>query len=559
MASERFVRHANIMSVLTTLARVSGLLRDKIASYYLGVGTEWGAFWMGFTLPNLFRRVFGEGALTAAVVPAYTRLRQTQGQAAADKLASTICSFLVVVLGVITVIGEAVLLPLALQESFAPANRLALWMMAIMLPYCSLVCLVAILSAIHTVHERFIMQSLVPGVMNLVFPLAAGLSVWLWGAGYPIEKRIYWAAGAVLVAGVIQVAMMLPGLHAAGVRVRPTLRWTGSGLREVLVPMVPIMLAMVAIQIGTYLDGQIAWWLSPDGHDGAKTVVFWGHEFTLPMQAGALAKLSIAQRIYQLPVGIFGVALATAVFPLLSKAVVDNDTPEFKRLLVAGLRKVLFLAIPCSAGMILIAHPLITLVYSGKYTTPADVDRAWWAAMWYCAGIVFFELQMVLMRAYYAQRDTMTPAKIAALMVGVSMSLNLLLIWPLAEGGIAAATSINSCLQCLILLLVMRRRLGGLDLHGMGKHVLRIALVTLLMALIGAAVIYTRGWWFEPIANMLGLAGSQRPLMLRAALELPLQVGVCGVVFVVAARLLKMPELYDVPMVGRILGKYLRR
>jgi putative peptidoglycan lipid II flippase len=277
------------------------------------------------------------------------------------------------------------------------------------------------------------------------------------------------------------------------------------------------------------------------------------------MQAGALAKLSIAQRIYQLPVGIFGVALATAVFPLLSKAVVDNDTPEFKRLLVAGLRKVLFLAIPCSAGMILIAHPLITLVYSGKYTTPADVDRAWWAAMWYCAGIVFFELQMVLMRAYYAQRDTMTPAKIAALMVGVSMSLNLLLIWPLAEGGIAAATSINSCLQCLILLLVMRRRLGGLDLHGMGKHVLRIALVTLLMALIGAAVIYTRGWWFEPIANMLGLAGSQRPLMLRAALELPLQVGVCGVVFVVAARLLKMPELYDVPMVGRILGKYLRR
>src|SRR5207244_3792401 len=151
----------------------------------------------------------------------------------------------------------------------------------------------------------------------------------------------------------------------------------------------------------TAMDSQIAWWLSPDGHDNHTFFTILGRTFPVAMQAGAVAKLSIAQRIYLLPVGIFGVAMATAVFPPMARAAADNNTPELKRLLIAGLRKTLFLSLPASVGMILVAKPLITLVYLGGSVTEDDVNRAYWASIFFCLGIWAFEAQMVIARVFF--------------------------------------------------------------------------------------------------------------------------------------------------------------
>ena len=217
MSKDRFVRHANLMSVLTILSRFAGLARDKICSYYVGVGPDWSAFWIGFIFPNLFRRIFGEGALTAVFVPIYTETLQKHGQQAANRLASATVTLLVLVLSVITLIGEAITIPIALARGVSPENRLAAAMIAIMLPYCVMVCLVAIMGAIATVHEKFTAKSLSPIILNLFMAGAAALAVACMTREYPLQKRVYWVAFSVLAAGIIQVAQMVPTLWTSGV------------------------------------------------------------------------------------------------------------------------------------------------------------------------------------------------------------------------------------------------------------------------------------------------------------------------------------------------------
>lgn len=544
------MRHANVMSYLTIISRVTGLLRDKLCSYFIGVGTEWAAFWMGFQFPNLFRRIFGEGALTAIFVPTYTRVLETQGREAADRLASATVSLLVLVLGGITVLGEAILLPIALSGEVMPANRLAAAMIALMLPYCVMVCVVALLGAIASVHEKFSAQALSPIVLNVLMGLGAGLPVWLFSFAYPRELRVYFVAGAVLVAGVAQVLLMLPTMRRSGVTLRGVMRFRGSGVGKVVTAMLPMIVGLSAVQLNTFLDGQIAWWFSPDGHGGASTFTVLGMTFPTPMEAGALGKLSVAQRIYLLPVGIFGVAMATAIFPLMSKAAVAGDKAELRRLLTAGLRKTLFLSLPASVGMILIARPLIAVVYMGGGTSQADVDRAAWAAVFYCAGIWAFEAQMVILRVFYALQDRMTPLKVAGAMIVFNLGLNLSLIWVLKEGGIAASTTISAAVQCVVLLLLLRKRLGRLGLAQLRGPVWK--------GLLAAGVMGLAAWDAGAVLGWLGVRGEGRTaqVVLTALVQLPVMVGVAGVVYTGMALMLGMGEVRDMPVVGKVVRRW---
>ena len=154
-ASDRFISHANLMSGLTILSRVGGLVRDKACSYFIGLNTTWTAFWMGFQFANLFRRIFGEGALTAVFVPVYTDLLHKHGREKATKLANATLTMLVLILFGLTLLGEAILVPIARSERVSDANRLAAAMIALMMPYCVMVCAVAVMGAIATVHEKF--------------------------------------------------------------------------------------------------------------------------------------------------------------------------------------------------------------------------------------------------------------------------------------------------------------------------------------------------------------------------------------------------------------------
>jgi putative peptidoglycan lipid II flippase len=540
------------MSGLTVISRVAGLVRDKAWSYFLGANWQFSAFWMGFQFPNLSRRIFGEGALTAAFVPLYTELLHKEGKAAASRFASVIVTMLITVLGLLTLVGEAIAIPIALNSDVTVPNRTAAAMIAIMLPYCMMICLVAILGAIATVHEKFTAQSLNPIVLNLVTALGAALAVLVMTRGYPVEKRIFWVAGSVLVAGLLQVLLMVPTIRASGVQLRAIsggAEWKADAVRRLLASFLPIMVASSAVQINTFMDTQIAWWLSPDGHDGRHIFTLLGHLIEVPMGKGAGAKLSMAQRIYLLPVGIFGVSMAMAVFPPMARAAAGGDMTELKRLLVAGLKKTLFLSIPSSLGMILVARPLLTLVYLGGEVTPGDIDRAYWAAIFFCIGIWAFEAQMVILRVFFVLKDTRTPMAVSLLMIVLNFGLNLTLVWFLQEGGIALATTTAAILQGAILLMILRRRLGTLGVSALLSNVGKSTLCAAVMVMAGWLLLQIpMPWEGEDVRDV-------RAKILTAVVKLPLLVGVCGAVYIGLTRWLGMAEVGDLPVVGRILRR----
>jgi len=554
-AHDRFVGHANLMSFLTIISRVFGLLRDKLCATYLGnKTTEWSAFWMGFQLPNLFRRIFGEGALTAIFVPIYTRTLHEKGQAEATRLASATVSLLVLVLGGLTILGEAVMLPILFTSNPGSNGWLAALMIAIMLPYCVMVCLVALLGAIATVHEKFIAQSISPIILNLFMAAAAAIPAWYWLGHHPgqilhlrdLRSAVTWVAVAVIAAGVVQVLQMLPTLRRSGVHLRPGLKLRDPALAEIVRSMVPMILGLSAVQFNTYMDTQIAWWLSPDGHKNLHQFIILGWTIPTPMDTGAVGILSVAQRLYMLPVGIFGVSMATAIFPQMSKAAANRDNLELKRLLVAGLRKTLFISLPATVGMMLLAKPLITIIYSHE-----GLERSTNAAIWFCAGIWAFEAQMVILRAFYALSDRITPMKVAVGMVILNFSLNLILVWFLQEGGIALSTTISAALQSCILLVILRKRLGRLGLRALRPFVWKSLLATALMAFAA----YDALWIMTP--HLPDGAKQLAALVFFTALvQLPVVLAVAIVTYVLAAYLLGLPDLKDLPVLGKILRRF---
>jgi putative peptidoglycan lipid II flippase len=550
MSKDRFVGHANLMSVLTIVSRFAGLIRDKVCSYFIGLTPEWSAFWIGFIFPNLFRRIFGEGALTAVFVPRYTEVLHKEGPEAANKLASATVTLLILVLTGITLLGEAIALPLAQAKWVSDSNRLAAAMIAIMLPYCVMVCLVAIMGALAAVHEKFTAQSLSPIILNLFMAGAAALCV-ATVRGSTLTQRVYWVAASVLAAGVVQVLQMIPTLRRSGIRLRPLLQFRQAGVGEILRPLLPILLGYSAVTINTAMDSQIAWWLSPEAHDHRMSFTILGYVVPVAMGEGAVAKLSAAQRIYMLPVGIFGVSMAMAVFPPMARAASAGDMTELKRLLVAGLRKTLFLSIPASFGMILVAKPLITLVYAGGKVGPDDIDRAASAAVFFCVGIWAFEAQLVIARVFFVLKDTRTPSKIAVAMIGLNFALNMTLVWFLQEGGIALATTVAAIVQGAILLGILRRRLGRLGIRSLLKNAGLGLLATVVMVEVGYMLSAIPMPW-EPTGVLVADPGTLlRAKLLTALVKLPVLVMVCAGVYMGLARYLGIGDLAEMPIVGR--------
>lgn len=547
---DRFIKHANLMSMLTMLSRVFGMIRDKTWAIFIPqTSPEMGAFAMGFQWANLFRRIFGEGALTAIFVPTYTRILKENGKAAADRLASATCSLLVIILGSLTVIGECITIPIALNSNVTFLNRLACAMIAIQLPYCVMVCLVAIMSAIATVHEKFRAQSLSPIILNVMTTVGAAVPVWIFTSGYPLHKRVFWVAGSVLAAGVLQIWQMLPTLKSADVHLRLLVSAKVDGIGEIAKAMLPMIIGLSAVQVNTALDMQFAWFLSPDGH-GSMTdfnLLGWLTIHT-PLQSGAAGVLFVAQRLYLLPVGIFGVSMATALFPPLSLAAAKNDKPEIKRLMLSGLRKTLFLSLPMSVGMILIAKPLIALLYS-----PNVVERAYWASVFYFLGIWAFEAQMVILRVFYALKDTITPMKVAVSVIALSIVSNLCSVWFLHEGSFGFATTVSATTQCAILLVILRNRIGRIGLTSLGKNIAKGLLATAIMSAAGLALI----WLLDHLTffAVKGHAHTWRMILIY----LPLMVIVCSITYAASAIALRMPELGDVPVVGRRLRRFVGR
>ncbi|MCZ6836089.1 MAG: murein biosynthesis integral membrane protein MurJ [Planctomycetota bacterium] len=510
--SERFESHARTVTLLTLVSRITGLVREATFSRLFGAGALMSSFAFAFMIPNLFRRLFGEGALAAAFLPTYAQLEQRDPELA-KRLASLLIAKLMLILGVVTLLGEAVLFGISMKSGH---ENIAIWLTMIMLPYMPMVCLVAILGAMLQVHKRFGPTAAAPIVLNVCIIATAFGAPFLMDVEHG-ERRIAHlglVAGSVLLGGVLQIGWTLFALRR--------FQWwrndrkdAHDSLRKVMRLAGPMILGLGVLQLNTLLDGLIASYPTIVGD------TIFGHAY--PLDGGAMATVSFAQRLYQFPLGVFGIAVATAIFPLLARQA--GDAQAFVATIRRGLRLVVFIGLPASVGMILVREELTAVVLQGGLFTLENTKRVGFVLLGYAPAIWAYSMMHVLTRAYYAKDDSMTPVKVAIGVVLLNIVLNCTLIWtPLKEAGLAWSTALCSVVQVLILITLIRKHCAALIdrdvLMSWGKTIICTLPMTGVVMLFATSFHGEAASWSISLGRLILLVGSGMALVVTTAIAL---------------------------------------
>jgi putative peptidoglycan lipid II flippase len=468
-------------SLGTLASRVLGLLRDMATASLLGLG-EGGtmdALVIAFRVPNLLRRIFGEGALAASFLPAFTRAWEDQPRRA-WQLLSVMFVWLTIVLVAFTLLGEAICAVLWRTSDDAATLELV-GLSAALLPYMIFICLAAQASAALQALSQFRWPAFSPVLLNVCW-LAA---IWLVAPRFAPDKlaQAYGIAVAVLISGLLQLAVLLPPLVRLGYRLDYDWSASRAAFWQVARAMVPITLGLAVTQLNTLMDSLIAWTLSAEA-GGRQTVAWLGDAVYYPMQSGAAAAIYYGERFYQFPVGILGQAIATVIYPLLSRHEARDDRAQIGIDLTLGLRLVWFTALPASLGIILVAQPLARVLFERGAFTAEDAARASRMMACYAAGVWAYCAIPVLVRGYYAVGDRITPARLGLVAVAINFVLNLTLIWPLAENGLAIATAIAAGVQVVLMATTFSRTASPLEWHALNRTLLRCSVAGLTMSLV---------------------------------------------------------------------------
>jgi putative peptidoglycan lipid II flippase len=440
----KVARSAGKVGAATMASRVLGLAREQVMATLFGAGLATDAFNVAFRIPNLLRDLFAEGAMSAAFVPTFTAVHEREGERAAWAFGRQLVATLIVVLGVVCSLGwvfaPALVRVLAPGFSAVPGKlELTVLLTRIMLPFLPAVSLAAAAMGMLNARGRFGVPALAPMLMNLgMIVVGVGLIPLMRRLGQP---EIVAMAFGVLVGGFLQFAVQLPALYGLGFRLRferPTLP---PPVRRVGALVAPATLGLAATQINLFVSTLVASLL----------------------EQGSVSWLWYAFRLMQLPIGVFGVALATVSLPALSRAAVANDLPGLRTTLSATLRLLLLLTIPATLWLAVMSGPIVALLYEHGRFGPRDTDRTALALVMYCVGLPAFAAVGVLTRAFYALGDTRRPVQASFVSVALNLVLNLTLMGPLGHLGLALATSITSVVNLLQLTFYLRRRLGRFE------------------------------------------------------------------------------------------------
>jgi len=323
------------------------------------------AFSIAFKIPNLARRLFGEGALTTAFLPAFIAEREQQGLKQAWRLATAVFIALTCFLGATTIILEHILAGLHYFGTWAAETELLIELTAIMLPYLLLICLVAQISAVMHAQGKFGWPAFAPLLLNLVWIFC------MWGPASLLEdqqSQVYLVSWFILLAGLIQLALIMRPLYHLGYRFDPNWRESRGRLKQVIRTMIPVMLGLSLSQLVAFSDSIIAWCFAA-GENGSRIMVeSWDLEY--PLQSGTASALYFGQRLFQFPLGFFGIALGTVLFPLMARHAEKGDKTELQKTLFMGLQLVIGVGFPASIGLILMAEPLTVLLFQHGAFTP---------------------------------------------------------------------------------------------------------------------------------------------------------------------------------------------
>ena len=453
------VRAAGSMSIMTMLSRIAGYFRDYLLALILGAANSSDAFIIAFRIPNMFRRILAEGALTSAFVPTFARYTKGEGPKEMWRFVASVFYVLSLVLVVVTVAGVAFspLLVKVLAWGFTASPEkfdLTVHLNRLMFPYICFVSLAALASAILNSFDRFALPAFTPLLLNLAVIASALL------LSDHFEEPAYAFAVGVVVGGVLQLVVQLPPLLRRGLDLRPPRPFDREGLREISRLMLPRVFGAGIIQINLIVDSQ----------------------FAALMLQGSVSFLYYAIRVTELTLGVFAVSISTVILPRLSRAAVDENRGEMVSTLSTAVRLLVFVTIPATMGLWILKGPIINVLFEHGRFTPADTLFTASALGWYGLGLLPMAAVTVLATGFYAQRDTRTPVVIGLLTFFVHLGLNFALRGPMGHNGIALSTSISAMVNAALLTWLLRRRTGDFLSRDVLVSVARTCIAAIVMA-----------------------------------------------------------------------------
>jgi putative peptidoglycan lipid II flippase len=507
---------AGIIGLAVMCSRLLGLAREQICAALFGGGSAMDAFTAAFRIPNLLRDLFAEGALSTAFVTTFSKTIAREGDGAAWRLANKVATLTVVVLGALCVLGMVFSHQLValLAPGFDPDKaQFTARLTRIMFPFILLVSMAALVMGMLNAKSIFGRPAMASSFFN-VGSIIGGVAIgWTIDRGFGPRALIGLAIGT-LIGGALQLLVQLPPLKGLGYRYRPDFQWRDPGVTAILALMGPAVIAASTTQVNVLINSMFASTLG----DGA---IFW---------------LAIAFRLMQLPLGLFGVALGTVTLPLLSRLVVAGHIDAFRSELARAMRLMFLLTIPSTIGLMMLAEPIISVIYQHGRFDAREAAQAAGALRFYAIGLAGYAALKVLVNAFYALDRRKTPMIVSFLAVGLNLVFNWIFTFRLGWGhrGLAFSTGCVATCNFLLLYALMRRHLGSLESGRMLATLVKITLAGAALAAVCAA------------ANRWLLADWATQALWRKTLALLATVLVAGGLFTVCAALLKIEELTEV-------------
>jgi putative peptidoglycan lipid II flippase len=498
------VRALGSIGAATLASRIVGFVRDVIVARAFGAGPLTDAFFVAYRVPNILRRLLGEGALSTAVVPVFSDYLVTRDRAAFERLLRATRGAALVALSVVTIAGMAaapwVVAVMAPGFGRDPAQQsLAVTLTRRMFPYLLLVGLSALTMGTLNAHGRFFAAALGPAVLNV------GMIVCVLALSAHVNPPILSLAIGVLVGGVAQLAVQLPELRQAGLPLGVSVELRHPALRRIGRLLLPSVFGLAGVQVTVFVNTLLASVLRP----------------------GSISYLYYADRVMEFPLGIFGIALASASLPAMSRQAAAGDTPALARTLGFALRLSFFSALPAAVGLVMLRLPITRVLFERGEFTSTDTAATAWALAWYAVGLPAFSGTRIAAQTFYALGDARTPVVIGILSVAVNIGMAIGLMGPMAHAGLAFASSGSSYVNLVILLWLARGRLGGLQDHELARSVGRT---------VAAAV--PLGAWLVVVMRMWPAELSR----LEEAGLLLLAIGVGVLLFWLASAIVRSPE-----------------
>ncbi|AFM25543.1 murein biosynthesis integral membrane protein MurJ [Desulfomonile tiedjei] len=475
-------RAAGVVGFWTTLSRVLGFVRDMVIALFLGAGPGADAFFVAFRIPNLLRRLFAEGALSAAFIPTYVDTLQQLGKTEAARLARIAFTFTTIALAAVTLTGIAfspLIVRLTAPGFFDDPSKFGLTveLTRTMFPYIFFISLVALASGILNSLGHFSAPAAAPVLLNLSMITSVAIcATWL------KVPPFYALAWGVVVAGVLQLALQIPFLWALGVKLYPDFHLRHPALKRMGLLFLPAAFGGAVYQLNVLVGTILA--------------------SMLPV--GGVSWLYYADRIVELPLGIFAIALGTAILPSMSRQASNGDFAGLTRSVSFGLRLIAFFTIPASVALIVLAEPIIAVLFQRGAFTSTDTTQTAYALFYYTLGLWAFSGLKVVVQAFFSLKDTRTPLWVSMGAVAVNLVGGLLLMGPMAQGGLALATSLAAALNVLVLFAILVKRLGRFPTEQFIKSLLRVSAASAIM---GGALLYGRtfGTWPAGLTATNGL------------------------------------------------------